>query len=176
VTVKIRPLRETDDRTAFRSRDADLDRFFAKYAGQNQFRHHIGTTYVAVDGDRMLGFATVAPGNVEGQALPSTRRRLPRYPVPVLRLARLAVSESEKGHGIGSALLRHIFILALKMSEEYGCVGVLVDAKPGATDFYARFGFLPLETAEGQLDSRPRPTLMFLPLELIVLAVAPSGR
>ena len=41
---------QTDDRTRFRSGDADLDRFFQAYAGQNQFRHHIGTTYVAVEG------------------------------------------------------------------------------------------------------------------------------
>jgi len=173
--MEIRPLRETDDRTVFRSGDTDLDGFFAKYAGQNQFRHHIGTTYVAIEEKRIWGFATVAPANVEGEALPSTRRRLPRYPVPVLRLARLAVDESARSRGVGSALLRHVFILALRMSEEYGCVGVLVDAKPGAIDFYARVGFSPVDTMEGQLESRPRPTPMFLPLELIVLAVAPSG-
>ena len=42
--MEIRALRNTDDRTTFRSGDADLDRFLAKYAGQNQFRHHIGVT------------------------------------------------------------------------------------------------------------------------------------
>ena len=30
-----------------RGGDEDLDRFFRKYAGQNQFRLHVGTTYVA---------------------------------------------------------------------------------------------------------------------------------
>jgi Uma2 family endonuclease len=93
----------------------------------------------------------------------------------VLRLARLAVDESPRGQGVGSALLRHVFILALKMSEEYGCVGVLVDAKPDAVDLYERFGFSPLELTEGQLESRPRPTPMFLALELIVRALAPPA-
>jgi hypothetical protein len=36
--IEIRPLRPDDDRQAFSSGDADLDRFFRKYAGQNQFR------------------------------------------------------------------------------------------------------------------------------------------
>ena len=45
--IDIRPLRRDDNRQAFSSGDADLDRFFHKYAGQNQFRLHIGTTYVA---------------------------------------------------------------------------------------------------------------------------------
>src|SRR5262245_10079014 len=169
--MEIRPLREGDDRASFRSGDHDLDRFFVKYAGQNQFRHHIGTTYVALVGDKIRGFATVAPGNVEGERLASTHRRLPRYPVPVLRLARLAVGEAEQGQGVGGALLRHVFQLALKLAAEYGCVGIVVDAKPGALDFYTRFGFSPLEAAEGRLETRPQPTPMFLPLELVVRAM-----
>jgi len=172
--MEIRPLREADDRTAFRSGDPDLDRFFVKYAGQNQFRHHIGTTYVAFEQGRICGFATVAPGNVEGEDLPpAARRRLPHYPLPVLRLARLAVDAATQGRGVGSALLRHVLLLALKMAEDYGCVGILVDAKTDAIQLYERFGFSPLEVSQGQAESRPSPTPMFLPLELVVLAIVP---
>jgi hypothetical protein len=46
----------------FRSGDVDLDRFLERYAGQNQFRHHVGTTYVAVETGRIIGYVTVAPG------------------------------------------------------------------------------------------------------------------
>jgi predicted N-acetyltransferase YhbS len=174
--MEIRALREIDDRTSFHSGDPDLDRFFAKYAGQNQFRHHLGATYVAIEGKRIHGFATVAAGNIEGEALPSTaRRELPRYPLPVLRLARLAVDQSAQGPGVGNALLRYIFLLAVKMSEEYGCIGILVDAKPDAVEFYARVGFSPVEIAEGHMESRPRPEPMFLPLELIAGAIAPPA-
>ena len=66
------------------------------------------------------------------------------------------------------------------MSEEYGCVGVVVDAKPGAVEFYTRFGFSPLEVVEGQKESRPQPMPMFLPLDLIILgtggALEPRAR
>lgn len=48
MTVEVRRLEPHDDRTRFRSGNVELDRFFLRYAGQNQFRHHIGTTYVAV--------------------------------------------------------------------------------------------------------------------------------
>ena len=54
--MEIRALRESDDRSQFQSGEADLDRFLRKYAGQNQFRHHIGTTYVAVEGNRIAGY------------------------------------------------------------------------------------------------------------------------
>ena len=65
-----------DDRSQFRSGDPDLDRFFHKFAGQNQFRHHVGVTYVAVEDRRVLGFATVAPGHVEIDGLPVAARLL----------------------------------------------------------------------------------------------------
>lgn len=60
MALVIRRLQPEDDRSQFRSGNVELDRFFLRYAGQNQFRHHIGTTYVAVDeGSGILGFATV---------------------------------------------------------------------------------------------------------------------
>lgn len=37
----VRRLSKADDRSKFRCGDPDLDRFFHRYAGQNQFRHHI---------------------------------------------------------------------------------------------------------------------------------------
>lgn len=175
--IEIRALREADDRAQFRSGDPDLDRFFHRFAGQNQFRHHLGVTYVAVEDRRILGFATVAPGHVEIEGLPATARaKLPRYPLPVLRLARLAVDASATGGGLGKTLLRFVLGLAARMADDYGCVGVIVDAKPGAVDFYAKYGFIPIEAVEGQADARPRPTPMFLATRAIKAALGtPSG-
>jgi len=82
--IEIRLLRPEDDRSRFHSGNADLDRFFARYAGQNQFRHHIGSTYVVVEGEAVLGFMTVSPSQIEIDDLPAaSRKRLPRYPLPV---------------------------------------------------------------------------------------------
>ncbi len=166
--ISIRRLKPEDDRSLFRSGNIELDRFFQRYAGQNQFRHHIGTTYVAVDDGTILGFTTVAPSEIAGDDVPETyRKRLPRYPLPVLRLARLATQESARGRGIGAALLRAVFTLAHKMAGDLGCVGVVVDAKPDAVAFYAKLGFLPLESRAGQLGDRPEPLPMFLELGAI---------
>ena len=175
--MEIRALRAGDDRSAFRSGDADLDRFFRTFAGQNQFRHHIGVTYVAVDDGRAFGFATVAPGQIEIDDLPAAaRKKLPRYPLPVLRLARLGVDLSAQGQGLGAQLLRFVPHLALKMADEFGCTGVVVDAKPDAVSFYEKFGFIPVEAVEGQLDARPVPTPMFLAMRAIERAIGDSTR
>lgn len=164
----VRPLEPSDDRSDFRSGNIDLDRFFQRYAGQNQFRHHIGTTWVAVVDGRILGFATVSAAHLEVGELPEAlRRKLPAYPLPVLRLARLAVSMEAKGLGMGRELLRAVFNLAWRMADDFGCVGVVVDAKPEAVGFYERLGFSPLAYGKGGLGDRPEPTAMFLELGAI---------
>jgi predicted N-acetyltransferase YhbS len=168
MAVLIRALTQEDDRSRFRSGNIDLDRFFQRFAGQNQFRHHVGVTYVAADGVSIRGFVTVAAASIETSALPAAeRRKLPAYPLPVLRLARLAVDGDAQGRGVGTALLRFTFTLAHEMAGSLGCVGVVVDAKAESVGFYARFGFFPLGVEVGRLRDRPEPTAMFLELGAI---------
>jgi len=170
--VRIRRLGPRDDRSGFRSGNIDLDRFFQRYAGQNQFRHHIGTTYVAVQGGQITGFVTVSSGQMVAEKLTkSLRKRLPAYPLPILRLARLAVDERFQGHGVGKLLLRAILELALEMRDRVGCIGVVVDAKPDAVDFYSTLGFTPIELISGSLGDRPEPVAMLLPIDQIAAAV-----
>ena len=164
--MEIRALRPGDDRSAFQSGDEALDRFLRRYAGQNQFRHYLGVTYVAVEGNHILGFVTVAPRHVDVDALPEhMRKKLPRYPVPMLGLGRLAVDESARAMGLGGELLRFTLKLASKIADQAGCAGVIVDAKRGAVDFYTKYGFAPFEPLEGQSDARPQPTAMYLMMQ-----------
>ena len=174
--VRVRRLELRDDRTGFRSGNIDLDRFFQRYAGQNQFRHHIGTTYVAARGDRIIGFVTVSSGEMVAEKLAKTlRRRLPAYPLPILRLARLAVDERFQGHGIGRLLLRAMLTLALEMRDRLGCIGVVVDAKPDAVTFYSSLGFTPIDLSGGALGDRPEPIAMYLSTRQIATAITDAN-
>jgi GNAT superfamily N-acetyltransferase len=174
--VRVRRLEPRDDRSEFRSGNIDLDRFFQRYAGQNQFRHHIGTTYVAVQGDRIVGFVTVSSGEMVAERLAKgLRRRLPAYPLPILRVARLAVDERFQGHGIGRLLLRAMLELAVEVRDRIGCIGVVVDAKPDANAFYSSLGFKPIDLVSGALGDRPEPFAMFLPIGQIGAAVKAGG-
>lgn len=113
----------------------------------------------------IAGFATVSASEISHDSMPaSKRKRLPRYPHPVLRLARLAVDEGYKAQGVGSLLLRAVLELASRMADDVGCAGVGVDAKPDAVALYDRLGFVPLELVAGELGDRPQPLLMFLEL------------
>lgn len=164
--IEVRVLSPDVVRSTFRSGDPDLDRFFHKYAGQSQFRYHLGVTYIAVQGEQVLGFATVAAGQIDVAHLPADRHAagLPRHPLPILRLARLAVSEAARGRGIGQLLVRFVLGLAQATAGQIGCVGVVVDAKAGAVAFYDKLGFVPLRVVSGGLGDRPAPLPMFLAL------------
>lgn len=164
--MDVRLLSESDSRESFECGNEALDRFFRQFAGQNQFRLHVGSTYVAVEAGHVLGFATISAAALEIDDLPqSARKRLPRYPAPVLRLSRMGVALAHQGRGIGRALLNFTFMRAIEMMQAFGCVGVLVDAKPEAVDFYSRYGFEPLAAKSGAILAPSRPAPMFLSIK-----------
>jgi GNAT superfamily N-acetyltransferase len=172
--VELRPLARDDDRSGFSCGQADLDRFFEHYAGQNQFKLHLAVTYVAVVEVHIVGFAAVTASSIERATVPSARlrKRLPSYPLPVLRLARLGVDVRAQGLGIGKALLRHVLRLALEQRDRFGCVGVVTDAKAEAVSFYQRLGFVAVEgVREGFLAGQPLP--MFLGIQTIAATLTP---
>lgn len=170
-TIEIRPLARDDDRSNFSCGQPDLDRFFEHYAGQNQFKLHLAVTYVAVLQQFIAGFATVAASSIERSTVPSARlrKRLPAYPLPVLRLARLGVDTRAQGQGIGKALLRHVLTLAVKQRDRIGCIGVVTDAKPDAVSFHQGLGFVSIEgVREGLLHGDAQP--MFIAIDTIASA------
>ena len=172
--VEIRLLQRDDDRGGFRCGEPALDRFFQHYAGQNQFKLHLAVTWVVVRPPDILGFVTVAGGSLERHSVPdpALRKRLPEYPLPVHRLARLGVDTRAQGLGLGRALVRHVLTLALSQRDQVGCVGVVTDAKPGAVAFYEGLGFVPLlNVREGLLHGDATP--MFLAMGTIEAARKP---
>jgi GNAT superfamily N-acetyltransferase len=171
--VWISPLQRSDDRSAFRSVNIDLERC----AGQHQFQHHLRRTYVAVTPEPVCGFVTISPGELTVESIPrSVRARLPAYPPPILRISRLAVNERDQGKGVGSLLLKAMFGLALDLRDRFGCMGVIVDAKPGAVGFYEGLGLMKLDVTSGDLGDRPEPIPMFLSAKEIARAAETCPR
>jgi GNAT superfamily N-acetyltransferase len=110
--------------------------------------------------NRVLGYYTLAAGAVAFEQLPSdAARKLPKHPVPVILLARLAVDQSTQGKGLGEELLLDAFQRALDLSSALGVHAVEVDALDDiAAAFYRRYGFTPL------LDD---PLHLYLPMATV---------
>jgi GNAT superfamily N-acetyltransferase len=94
----------------------------------------------------VLGYYTLASGALSYQNLPeSSARRLPRHPVPVILLARLAVDQSVQGKGWGEGLLVDALQRGLDLADKLGIHAVEVDAiDQQAKAFYEKYGFAPL--------------------------------
>lgn len=154
------------DRTAFRSGSEPLDTYLQRFALQND-RKGIGRTFVAVrPGEKAVaGFYTLAAGAVRTDVLPAeAAKRLPRYPVPVAHLGRLAVDVSAQGQGLGAALLVDALRRVLAASDVLAVHAVEVVAKDeAARRFYARYGFVPLSDD---------PLHLYLPLATLRKALA----
>lgn len=161
MSFAIEPLSREHDRATFDSGEPALDDFLHRHARQNQEKN-VSRTYVAVrSGERkVLGFYTLASGAVHFEHLPEdVRRRLPRYPVPVVHLARLAVDRSVRGLRLGEFLLLDALRRAARVADEMGVFAVEVTAKhERAREFYLRYGFRPF------VDERLR---LYLPIETL---------
>ncbi len=140
--MELRSLRASDPVGSFSSGDAGLDRFLSQFAWQNQDALGIGVTYVATANGLIAGYVTLAAGALERDDLPADPDvAYPRYPLPVLRLARLAVDRRAQGAGVGRALVGFALRVGWTMRDRVGCVGVVVDAIPAAVGYYESLGF-----------------------------------
>lgn len=169
--TNIRPLKKADDRDGFSCGELELDYFFAKFAGQNQFKHYIGVTYVAEYEAKIVGFATISVSTLLNSQIDNkTVKNLPKYPLPVLKISRLAVDRRYQNQGIGKQLLKAMFYLALEQKKMFGCVGVIVDAKEEAQAFHRKLGFAQLQNQ--RQDKKYRATQpMFLAITTIQKAL-----
>ncbi len=133
------------DRDGFTCGVAALDEYLRQRAGQHQ-RDGIATTHVLIDdaqATRILGHCALSAAQLYLHELQEEdRKRLPTYPVPAMRVGRLAVAQSEKGKGYGQLLLGHAVNLALSVRKTMGVRVLVVDAKDGqVAAFYEGFGF-----------------------------------
>lgn len=119
-----------------------LNRFLERYALLNQ-QADASRTYVALDGTEVIGFYTLVVGDVAHADAPTRIiKGLAKYPVPVLVLARLAVSSVRQGQGIGAGLLKDGLLRIVAAADHAGIRAVAVHAKDDAARaFYERFDF-----------------------------------
>jgi GNAT superfamily N-acetyltransferase len=158
----------------FRNQQASLVEHLRRYALRHAEKDLLARTFVALDDTegelRLAGYFSLAPVSVDRAAVSSVASldRLPRFPIPGVLLARLAVDERVQGQGLG----RYLFAEALGRTLELARSGPVVvrlfvtDAiDAGAVRFYERLGLARLG------DSYPCRMV----LDLWPLVVAPEG-
>lgn len=142
---RIEPLARHHIRTGFDCGEPELDDYLAKYARQNQ-DNGLARIFVAVREDApdgVAGYYALTVGAMDKTHLPpAAAKRLPGFPLPVARLARLAVDRRTQGQGLGEDLLMDALNRCRAIADQAGVLAVLVDAKhPTARSFYSRYEF-----------------------------------
>ena len=108
-------------------------------------RANISQTYVATVGEGIVGYHTLVVSSVNYADAPERLAKgVPRYPIPVLLLARLAIDRHWQGKGLGAALVADAIRRTLQVADIAGVRALLVHAKDAeAKNFYAHLGFEP---------------------------------
>ncbi|WP_374088438.1 GNAT family N-acetyltransferase [Methylomicrobium lacus] len=144
----IRPLDKTVDTASFNCGQPVLDEYIRRYASQD-IKRNVARVFIATpehDNAQLAGFYTLSAGSVSCADLPpSLSKTLPRYPVPVALIGRLAVDTRFQRKGLGSILVADACQKVAKASISLAMVGIVVHAKDTtAAGFYRHFGFKPL--------------------------------
>ena len=110
-------------------------------------------TCVVVEGARVVGYFSLAVGQADAMEVPDRiRKGMGSYPIPVVILARLAVSLQDQGKGIGVGMLQEAIRRTIGIADQVGVRALLthpIDEE--ASRFYRRFGFESSPIREQQL-------------------------
>ena len=157
--VLIERLSAQHQRRDFECGEPLLNDFLQRQAGQLA-RKGYGKTYVALNDDKrtVIGFLTLSVGQLEAAHLPPDLK-LPRYPAPIMRIGRLAVSLRAQGNGVGQHLMAFALRMSLEFSQQVGLYAVLVEAKHAkAKAFYEKLGFV---------ATCDNPLCLYLPISIL---------
>jgi GNAT superfamily N-acetyltransferase len=138
-------LTEKHGRVSFDCGGPSLNEYLQRSARQNA-EPFLGRTYVLVvpGQTRIEGYYTISSGLVVRQDLPE--KRLPRYPVPIFLMERLAVDRQAQGQGFGELLLQNALKRSAQLAEQ-------------ARSFCRRYGFT------GTADD---PLRLYLPIKRVL--------
>jgi GNAT superfamily N-acetyltransferase len=147
------------DRQAFTCGIPELDEFLLRFAVQ-QSKKSVTVVRVLVDSDQprsILAYYSLSAAQIDTLEFDeSTRKKLPRYPVPCFRIGRLAVHTAHHGRGLGRLLLGCAVDRCLEARRLVAAYAMVVDAKDEkAKAFYEHYGFTACQD---------KPLKLYLPL------------
>lgn len=144
------------DRNTFDCGVPALNDYLKTKLGQHS-RKNLTRGYVLATPDgRIAGYFTLSAGRLSVSVIPEGHSFPARMPLPCTLLGRLALDQSFRGRGLGSALLIHALKIAVEASKTIASAVIEVDAKDAAArSFYTMYGFQSLPDD---------PAHMYLPL------------
>lgn len=159
-------LTKSHNKSSFDCNDINLNYYLKNFALQN-IKNNISKTYVSIEqeNDIVAGYYTLTYGSISHEeATDKVKKRMPKYPIPIMILCRLGVSKEFQQIGLGKSLLKDSILKTLEASKIAGLKALLAHAKDSnAKRFYRKYGFEP-----SPIDNLH----LMLPIQDIILASA----
>ena len=154
MTYGIRPLDALAHSADFTCGEQALDEYLQRYASQD-IKRGVARVFVASPATQpamVAGFYTLRAASIAANTLPDPwRKKLPRYPLPVALIGRLAVHQQYHGQGLGSILVADACKRIAAASQTLAVAAIVVDAKSvAAAAFYQHLGFVQLPGQPGR--------------------------
>lgn len=142
-TLRIEKLARHHALDAFDCGREALNRYLVRFAWVNQ-QANAAQTYLGLADDAVIGFYTLVVGEVAYEDAPHRLTKgLAKHPVPIMLLARLAVSAPWQGKRVGAGLLKDAMLRTLAAADIAGIRALAVHAKDDdAVAFYRHFDFV----------------------------------
>ena len=142
------------DRKSFDCGTKELNIYLQRFAVRHR-EAGISMTMVLPEKEQpsdISAFYTLTHTEIERRTLPAAMaKKLPRYPVPVLLLAQLAVNKDVQGQGHGKVTLIRALHHCLQINSHLPSHSVVVDAlNNGVKAFYEQYGFRLLDNHNDQ--------------------------
>ena len=130
-----------------------LNHWLSHHARQAKTGGSARTFVVAEEENRVAGFFSLTVGHVDTVEAPERiRQGMGRFPLPVVILARLAVSRESQGCGLGVGMLKDAIRRTLVIAEQAGIRAILTHPiDEDAARFTTRFGFIASPLRQQQL-------------------------
>lgn len=125
--------------SSFSCGNEELDKYLREFALIND-KNGYGKTFLLYDDKELVGFFTLSSASIRYEDFPK-KKSMPKYPIPAVRIARLAVRKDKQGKGYGAELLKQAFLRIMVISEKVGVRLIVVDAKETSASFYEHYGF-----------------------------------
>lgn len=155
MALEFRPYRESDRTRSFDCGIDEISDFLRKDEAGHYERLRFGQTYLAFEGEELVGFFTLSASSLVKNWVPSDEHHHAHVPtggidvggIPAILIGQLGVRKDLRGKSYGKTMVRNIIGFALRQSRRVGIRIVVVHSLPDSIGFYESLHFkrLPIE-------------------------------
>lgn len=143
ISLNVEKLKKSFDLSGFDCERESLNEWLKKYAWQSQ-ASNTANTFAVINDNRVAAYYSLCAGSIKVEEVVAriSEGQPQNRPIPIIKIARLAVDKDMKGQGLGKAILKDALLRCINAADEIAARAVVIDALDETVrSFYERFDF-----------------------------------